>query len=100
MAPRLLPRRDSDLSDPSPRVFEAHIEIGDTSPAVGKLLHEAIAASGEKLRVLRTRRGDVALYPLPDVQLRSGDRLRLSDTPANLKRAESALQGTLYGASR
>lgn len=96
VAPRLLPHRDTDLSDPSPRVFEAHIEIGAASPAVGKTLMDAITLSGEKLRVLRIRRGDVALYPLPDVEIRAGDRLRISDTPIRLKRAEAALQGTLY----
>ena len=32
--------------------------------------------------------------PLPDVEIRAGDRLRISDTPIRLKRAEAALHCT------
>jgi di/tricarboxylate transporter len=100
IAPRLLPERPLQLADASPRVFEARLQLGRNSPAVGHTLAEVIAMTHGEMRVVRVRRGDTFLYPLPDVKLRAGDRLRLSDTPANLKRFESLLKGTLYSQDR
>jgi di/tricarboxylate transporter len=100
VAPRLLPPRELDLADASPRLFEARIELGADSPAVGHTLAEATALCNGDMNVMRIRRGDTFLYPLPDVMLRAGDRLRINDTPARLKRYETALKGTLYSHDR
>ncbi len=100
IAPRLLPHRDLDLADASPRLFEARLEIEDNSPAVGQRLADAIGMTHGEMKVVRIRRGDTFLYPLPDVRLRAGDRLRISDTPSNLKRFETTLKGTLYSGDR
>lgn len=96
IAPRLLPGRVSKLSDPSPRLFDARILLNDESTAVGKTLAEAIAMTGGDMQVVRVRRGDTVIMPLPDVSLRTGDRLRIRDTPQNLKSYEEALRGVLY----
>ncbi|MEM7079890.1 MAG: SLC13 family permease [Pseudomonadota bacterium] len=96
IAPRLLPDRESHMPDTSPRLFDARINLPEGSPAVGKTLREAIAATGGDMGVVRVRRGDTVVMPLPDVELRAGDRLRVRDTPHNLKTFEEALKGELY----
>lgn len=96
IAPRLLPERDSKLLDPSPRLFDARLLLGDESLATGKTLADAIAMTGGDMKVVRIRRADTMILPLPDVALRSGDRLRVRDTPQNLKAFEEALQAELY----
>jgi di/tricarboxylate transporter len=100
IAPRLLPERELELADASPRLFEARLELRDDSPAVGQTLAEAAALTNGDMKVVRIRRGDTFLYPLPDVKLRAGDRLRINDTPAQLKRFETALKATLYSSDR
>ncbi len=96
VAPRLLPDRENNFSDLSPRLFEARLLLAKQSPAVGKSLAEAIALTGGDMRVARIRRGDSMVMPLPDVTLLEGDRLRVRDTPQNLKSFEEALRSELY----
>jgi len=96
VAPRLLPERASELADTSPRLFDARLLLPENSIAVGKTLGEAIALTGGDMRVVRVRRGDSMVMPLPDVTLRAGDRLRVRDTPQNLKSFEEALQAEMY----
>ncbi len=96
IAPRLLPERVSKLSDPSPRLFDARLLLGEESLAVGKSLAETIALTGGDMQVVRVRRGETMIMPLPDVQLKAGDRLRVRDTPQNLKAYEEALKAELY----
>lgn len=97
VAPRLLPDRDLPLRDTSPRLFEGRLQIDAHSRALDRTLSEAIALTGGAMKVARIRRGDTFILPLPDVTLREGDRLRVRDTPANLKSFEEALNATLYG---
>ncbi len=96
IAPRLLPERESKLQDLSPRLFDARLLLGSNSLVIGKRLSEAIAMTGGDMNVVRVRRGDTMLMPLPDVVLREGDRLRVRDTPTNLKAYEEALKAELY----
>lgn len=100
IAPRLLPPRESKLGDLSPRLFDARLLLPADSPAVDKTLAEAIALAGGDLRVVRIRRGETAIMPLPDVVLREGDRLRVRDTPSRLKAYEEALRAVLYSGER
>ncbi len=95
IAPRLLPARDIGLDNVSPRLFDARLQLDESSVAVGKTLAEAAALAGG-MRVVRIRREGVLVQPLPDVVLRAGDRLRVRDTPQNLKAFESALKARLY----
>jgi di/tricarboxylate transporter len=97
VAPRLLPDRDLPLRDVSPRLFEGRLQIDADSRALGRTLSEAIGLTSGAMKVARIRRGDAFIMPLPDVVLREGDRLRVRDTPANLKSYEEALSATLYG---
>ena len=96
IAPRLLPARESDISDLSPRLFDARLLLTSESPAIGKTLTEAIALTGGDMKVVRIRRGETIIMPLPDVELREGDRLRVRDIPQNLKTFETALKAEMY----
>jgi di/tricarboxylate transporter len=96
IAPRLLPARTMILDNPSPRLFEARLQIGADSPFIDRTLADAMAATDGDMRISRIRRGDNFIFPLPDVALKAGDRLRVRDTPSNLKRYESALGAHLY----
>lgn len=96
IAPRLLPQRVSKLSDASPRLFDARLLLTEGSPVVDRTLGEAIALTGAEMRVVRIRRGDSTIMPLPDMTLRPGDRLRVKDTPQKLKAFGEALKAELY----
>ena len=97
IAPRLLPRREISLTDPSHRQFEARVHINEDSPIVGATLAQAMALTDGDMRVRSIRRGDTFIVPLPDVTLRSGDQLRVIDTPKRLKSYEERLKATLRG---
>ena len=98
IAPLLLPSRDIQLSDSSPRLFDGRLHLSAESPAVGKTLSEAVELCDGKLEVMRIRRGEAAILPFPDVILRVGDRLRVRDRPQNLKLFEDSLKATLHDA--
>jgi di/tricarboxylate transporter len=100
IAPRLLPARAIDLDNPSPRVFEARLQLNEDSPFIDRTLADAMAATDGEMKVTRIRRGENFILPLPDVVLKLGDRLRVNDTPAQLKAYESALGATLYSGDR
>ena len=96
VAPRLLPDRESKLADPSPRYFEARLLLPEGAKVIGKTLSEAIAMTGGSMQAVRVRRGKTAVMPLPDVELAVGDRIRVRDTPVNLKSYEETLGAVLY----
>jgi di/tricarboxylate transporter len=96
IAPRMLPKRAIGLEDSAPRLFEAGLHLGDNSPAVDRTLAEAKAMTGGDMQVIRIRRGDTYLVPLPDANLRAGDILRVRDTPQRLKSFEDVLKARLY----
>ncbi|MEQ8859383.1 MAG: SLC13 family permease [Pseudomonadales bacterium] len=96
IAPRLLPDHKIDLENPSPRLFEARLHIDDKSLVVNKTLAEAKAMTSGEMNVLRIRRGDNYLVPLPDVTLKTGDRLRVRGTPQLLKSLEETLRAKLF----
>ena len=96
IAPKLLPDRSSDLSNHSPRLFEARLQISAGSHMIGKTFSEARTAAGPNMQVQRILRDDTVVMPLPDLILLQGDRLRIRDTPQNLKQYEEALEGLLF----
>lgn len=95
VAPKLLPQREFQLLDYSPRLFDTRLRLNENSPIVGKTLAEAIATAGGDMKVVRIRRKNTILMPLPDVELKSGDRLRVQDSPSNLMAYTDALQATM-----
>ncbi|MCB1763161.1 MAG: SLC13 family permease, partial [Gammaproteobacteria bacterium] len=68
IAPRLLPRRETPMSNISPRIFSAELSINEGNPLVGETLANAIKRTDGRLKVERIRRGsDTFLVPFPDV---------------------------------
>lgn len=96
IAPLLIPKKDVDLSDSSPRMFQARLNIDEDSPAVGLSIAEAKTRIDDGISLVRIKRGDNFLYPLPDVVLQAGDRLRVMDTAKKIRAAADALKATLY----
>ncbi len=96
IAPLLLPRREPLLGDASPRLFDAQLIVPDEGFAHGEtLLNVSQKVPGLRVRYIQ-RSKHTRLMPLPDVRLRTGDRLMLRDTPQNLKEYEQVLEATLY----
>jgi len=96
IAPRLLPERQTALTDTSPRIFSAQLNIPEESVADGRTLAELLEKTGSEMRIKRIQRGESVLLPLPDVTIRAGDQLILEDTPAQLKEYEQVLGAMLY----
>jgi len=97
IAPRLLPSRDPGLSDIRPRVFAAQLDVIEDSFADGKPLHEIIAKTDGQMKVNGIKRGvDRNLMTMPDILIKAGDRLRVQDTPENLKEYERVLGCALF----
>ncbi len=96
IAPRLLPKNRIELENPSPRLFEARLHIDEHSAVVDKTLADAKAKTSGEMNVLRIRRGETYLVPLPDVTLKAGDRLRVRGTPQQLKSFEETLKAKLF----
>ncbi|MEJ1338465.1 MAG: SLC13 family permease [Candidatus Sedimenticola sp. (ex Thyasira tokunagai)] len=97
IAPRLLPLRQATMSDTSPRIFSAQLNITEESFAAGKPLAEILQKTDGQMRVSQIRRGDSNfIAPLPDVEVRAGDHLLVNDTPTQLKEYEQLLGAHLY----
>ncbi|MEE4245179.1 MAG: SLC13 family permease [Kangiellaceae bacterium] len=99
VAPRIMPERTASMADSSPRLFTAHLTIKEEGFAVDKTLAEVIERAGGNMKVERIQRGDetdTRILPMPDVKLKAGDRLRVSDSPENLKDYEQAIGARLF----
>jgi di/tricarboxylate transporter len=97
IAPRLIPERHAPMSGAVSRVYTAQIRLNENSPVVDGSLADAIDRAGENLKVETIQRGQgVFISPLPDVVLKSGDRLTTSDTQSRLREFARILGGTLF----
>ena len=97
IAPKMLPKRLPPMNRGVSRVYTAQIRLNENSPVVGHTLSEAIARTGEIIKVETIQRGKgVFINPLPDVMLRASDRITTSNTHQNLREYARLLGGTLY----
>ncbi|MCH8104356.1 MAG: SLC13 family permease [Proteobacteria bacterium] len=98
IAPRLIPRREARLPSTSPRHFTAQLRIHDESIANQKSLSEVIALTGGELEVKQILRGseNTRLIALPDLIIRSGDRIQVKSTPEHLKELETLIGASLF----
>ena len=94
IAPRLLPERDIELDQSSPRRFDARITLTEKSTVVGMTVAEAQARVPDMV-VIRIRRDSLTIYPAPHEVLQAGDRLRVRDTSVNLTAFAQAMKATL-----
>lgn len=92
IAPRLIPQRDPPINDFTSRVFHAQLAVPEGHRMVGGRLAEVFQKAGSELQILRIQRGDnLFISPLPDVELKAGDRLQVSDTVDMLKEFQDVL---------
>jgi di/tricarboxylate transporter len=97
IVPRIVPERQPPMSSTVSRLYTAQIRLDKGSPVVGRTLAEALVRAGEGMKVETIQRGQgVFINPLPDVVLKSGDRMTTSDTQANLREFARLLGGTLF----
>jgi di/tricarboxylate transporter len=98
IAPKLMPNREARLPTTSPRHFSAQLRIHDDSVANGKRLSDVVAMTGGNLDVKQILRGteNTRLVALPDVLLRSGDRILVKSTPDHLKELETIIGASLF----
>ncbi len=99
-APKMLPDRQSALEREAPRIFTAHLTIEKGGFADGKTLADLIDHSDGLLKVERIQRtgtkSDIRIVPMPDVILKPGDKVRVSDTADNLLDFEKILGAKLF----
>jgi len=97
IAPKILPKRSPPMNHGVSRVYTAQIRLNSNSQVVGLTLAEAIARTGEKIKVETIQRGKgVFINPLPDVKLSAGDRITTSNNQQNLREYARLLGGTLF----
>ena len=97
IAPRLLPARNPGLTDNNPRLFSAQLDVLPGSFADGKRLHEIISKTDGNMKVNGIKRSsDRNLMTMPDILIKAGDRLRVQDSPENLKEYEDVLGCALF----
>ncbi len=97
VVPRLLPDRTMPMTDTHPRLFDAQLTVCENGFADGRTLQDILDKTQHEMRVEQIRRGEsLILAKLPSVTLQPGDRLRVKDTPENLKRFEALIGATLF----
>lgn len=97
IAPRLLPVRQTPMSDTSPRVYNAVFHVNDDSLCCGMTFSECLALTNNRMRVDRIQRGKgLFVTKLPSVILQAGDQLAVRDTPERLKEFEQQIGATLH----
>jgi len=97
IAPRILPKRLPPINRGVSRVYTAQIKLSTNSPVIGQTLADAIARTGETVKVETIQRGKgVFINPLPDVKLRTGDRITTSNTQQKLREYARLMGGTLF----
>ena len=97
VAPRLLPDRQMPMQSVVKRLYTAQIRLNKNSPAVGMMLSEAIERCPGSFKVEKIQRGPgVFVTPLPDVILKTGDRITTTNTQENLRDIAQTLGGKLY----
>ncbi len=96
IAPRLIPDRKPPIADASSRVYHAQLTLAEDSPLIGQRLAVAFEKTANEMQVNRMLRGDnLYISPLPDVRIRAGDRLLVTDTVDRLKDFQAMLGAEL-----
>jgi len=97
IAPRMIPERYPPMTDVSYRVYETQLTIPENSRYVGRKLTKLFHKVGPELHVRRILRGkNLYITPLPDVRIRAGDKLLVSDTIAQLREFQALLGANLH----
>lgn len=102
IAPRILPERQTELGDSSPRIFSATLSVGEDSWSIGRTISELVEKTEGSLKVPYIRRGDTDLMSVArdSTVVQFGDQLVVSDTAENLKQYEARLGVVLWSSNR
>ena len=96
VAPILIPQRTPPMDDLSNREFDAHLLIPRGNPLIGKSLAVLIQKAGAGMKVKRVCRDEhLFISPLPDVEIKEGDRIQVSATVEMLKEYQALLGARL-----
>jgi len=98
VVPKIIKIHEPRLKNTSARLFLAQLRIQEERLSEGKTLTEILNLTEGRMEVLQILRGkdNSSLTPLPDIILRTGDRLVVRDTPEHLKEFEKLLEANLY----
>lgn len=98
IAPRILPSRQSELFEATPRIFSAALHVTEESFAKDKTLEEIRKKTDDQINVNYVRRGGEEMRSLPHTgtTIHEGDQLLVTDTAENLKAFEKQLGTVLY----
>jgi len=102
IAPRLLPKRQSDLFDAAPRIFSAALHVTEDSKVNGLTMEEVLKITDGQIKVNFIRRAgdDLLSQPQTYTSLHVGDQLLVKDTAENLKSFEKLLGAVLYASDK
>ena len=96
VAPRMIPERTPLSVDISNREFQGYLLFARDSPMIGRRLADVIHKAGDSLRVKGIVRDEhLHIAPLPDVEIKAGDRIQVSATADMLKEYEALLDARL-----
>jgi len=96
IAPHMIPERTPPMVDVSNREFLAYLLIPRNNPLVGKSLSHLIHKAGVGIHVTRiVRDAHLFISPLPDVEIKAGDKIQVSATVDMLKEYEAILGARL-----
>ena len=96
VAPLMIPLRTPPMDDMSNREFDAHLLIPVGNALVGKSLASLIHKAGDEIRVKRIFRDEhLFISPLPDVEIRAGDKIQVTATVDMLREYEALLGARL-----
>jgi len=100
VVPRIIPQRTPPMADVARREFEAQLEFPAGNTLVGQPFSLLQRKAGPGLHVRRILRGqEHYLTPLPDIVIRAGDKLLLSDTIEQLREFQAVLGADLVSES-
>lgn len=96
VAPLLLPERQINLQDPSPRLFQARLHLPETSAGSTLSVEAAQKLVGAAPQFRYIQRDGHNIMPYAAMQLRPGDIIGVRDRAAVIREAADALGATLY----
>ena len=99
VVPRLLPKESSDRPRGEPLAFDAALEIHEGGFAAGRELLQ-LGKRARGFQPLRLVRGGIDVAPLPDTELRAGDRILVQAAPEDLREYSAALGAWLHPRER
>jgi di/tricarboxylate transporter len=99
LAPRMIPDRQPPINNVSDREFTAELRVIEYGFSDGKTLAEIRNKTQDQLHVERIIRGKNTINALPDVGIKAGDKLLVTDTSFALREYEVELEVVLEAGS-